>query len=55
MDSFTYITPTEAPADTEKGGSGGNAYCVVARTTPVENPADMEKGGSGGNAYCVVA
>ncbi|KIM39446.1 hypothetical protein M413DRAFT_29188 [Hebeloma cylindrosporum] len=55
MDSFTYIAPTEAPADAEKGGSGGSSYCVVARTTTVETPAEMEKGGSGGNAYCVVA
>ena len=55
MDSFTYITPTEVPADNEGGGSGGNAYCVVAQSTPVETPTNMEGGGSGGNPYCVVA
>jgi len=55
MDSFTYITPTEVPADNDDGGSGGNAYCVVAQSTPVEIPSNMEGGGSGGNSYCVVA
>jgi len=55
MDSFSYITPTEVPADNEGGGSGGNAYCVVAQSTPVEIPSNMEGGGSGGNSYCVVA
>jgi hypothetical protein len=55
MDSFTYITPTEVPADNEGGGSGGNSYCVVAQSTPIETPTNMEGGGSGGNSYCVVA
>ena len=54
MDSFTYIVPTEVPADNNGGGSGGNAYCVVAQTTTVDAPTNMN-GGSGGNAYCVVA
>ncbi|KIM41006.1 hypothetical protein M413DRAFT_28103 [Hebeloma cylindrosporum] len=55
MDSFTDIIATQVPADNEGGGSGGNAYCVVAHTTTVDTPTNMEGGGSGGNAYCVVA
>jgi hypothetical protein len=55
MDFFTYITPTEVPADRDGGGSGGNAYCVVAHTTAIDTPTNMDGGGSGGNAYCVVA
>ena len=55
MDSFTYIVPTEVPADNDGGGSGGNAYCVVAHTTTVDAPTNMETGGSGGYSYCVVA
>jgi len=55
MDSFTYITPTQVPTDKDGGGSGGNAYCVIAHTTTVEAPTNMDGGGSGGNAYCVVA
>jgi len=56
MDSFTYITPTqEIPTNNDGGGSGGNAYCVVAHTTTVDTPTNMDGGGSGGNAYCVVA
>ena len=56
MDSFTYITPTEVPADNEGGGGSGIAYCVVAQSTPVETPTNMEGGGGGtGIAYCVVA
>ena len=56
MDSFTYITPTqEIPINNDDGGSGGNAYCVVAHTTNVDTPTNKDDGGSGGNAYCVVA
>ena len=55
MDSFTYIIPTQVPTDKAGGGSGGNAYCVVAHTTTVEVATDMDGGDSGGNAYCVVA
>ena len=55
MDSFTYITPTEVPTDKDGGGSGGNAYCVVAHTATIDTPTNMDGGGSGGNAYCVVA
>ena len=55
MDSFTYIDPTEVPTDHEHGGSGGNNYCVVARTSTVDVPTNAEGGGSTANAYCVVA
>ena len=55
MDSFTYIVPSDVPSNNDDGGSGGNAYCVVAHTTPVDAPPNMDDGGSGGNAYCVVA
>jgi hypothetical protein len=55
MDSFSYIIPTDVPSNNDDGGSGGNAYCVVAHTTPVDAPTNMDDGGSGGNAYCVVA
>jgi hypothetical protein len=56
MDSFTNIIfPTEVPTDKDGGGSGGNAYCVVAHTTTVDAPTNMDNGGSGGNAYCVIA
>lgn len=57
MDSFNYIDPTQAQvqAGKERGGSGGNSYCVVAHITTVDAPTNMERGGSGGNSYCVVA
>ena len=55
MDSFTYIDPTQVPTNSDGGGSGGNAYCVVAHTITVDTPTNMEGGGSGGNAYCVIA
>jgi hypothetical protein len=56
MDSFTYIIdPTQVPTNNDGGGSGGNAYCVVAHTTTVDAPTNMDGGGSGGNAYCVIA
>jgi len=56
MDSFTYIAPTqEIPINNDDGGSGGNAYSVVAHTTNIDTPTNMDDGGSGGNAYCVVA
>jgi hypothetical protein len=53
MDSFTYIDPTQVPTIVFGGGSGGNAYCVVAHTN-----LNMDGGGSGGNAApsgCVIA
>ena len=55
MDFFTYIVPTEVPTDKEHGGSGANAYCVVAHTSTVDVPTNTETGGSGGYGYCVVA
>ena len=55
MDSFTYIALADVPANNDDGGSGGNAYCVVAHSTPVDAPTNMDDGGSGGNAYCIVA
>lgn len=51
MDSFTYIVPTEIPADNEKGGS----YCAVAHTTTIDVPTNTESGGSSGIAYCIIA
>ena len=56
MDSFTTISTSKVdtivatPVEQENGGSGSNAYCVVAAV-----PVDEENGGSGSNAYCVVA
>ena len=55
MDSFTYITPTEVPADRDGGGGSGIAYCVVAHTTAIDTPTNMDGGGGSGIAYCVVA
>lgn len=52
MDSFTNISASKfddivaTPVDQEGGGSGSNAYCVVAAVADEATPV---------NAYCVVA